>query len=188
MKAGVPELSHAVEYGHASRRLALARNLLLISCFGFKIFLLTSASAPAAVIYETTSPYHHIRVLQEGDLRTLCFDDATESRMSASNPLQGHYEYTEYFHMAWLWNTQLTSVAMIGLGGGSTQRAFEHYYTNVTIETAEIDPGVVEVARQYFNFKESARQRVEISDGRMFLRRSTAKRDLIILDAYVQGR
>src|SRR5260370_10016679 len=111
-----------------------------------------------------------------------------ESRMSVSNRLQGHFEYTEYFHVAWLWNTQLTSVAMIGLGGGSTQRAFEFYYPDVKIETAEIDPLVVQVARQFFDFKESDRQKVQVSDGRVFLRRNTAKRDLIILDAYTQGR
>jgi spermidine synthase len=166
----------------------LARRVIAVWTFALWVLFLACFSSPAVVIYETTSPYHHIRVLQEGDLRSLCFDDATESRMSISNPLQGHFEYTEYFHMAWLWNTQLTSVAMIGLGGGSAQKMFEHYYTNVTIETAEIDPGVVEVARHYFNFKESARQKVQITDGRVFLRRNTAKRDLIIMDAYVQGR
>src|SRR5882724_1693440 len=150
--------------------------------------LLACSSAFGAVIYEVTSPYHHIRILEQGDMRTLCFDDALESRMSISNPLQGHFEYTEFFHMAWLWNTQLTSVVMIGLGGGSTQRAFESYYPNVKIETAEIDPLVVQVARDFFDFKESDRQKVQISDGRVFLRRNTAKRDLIILDAYTQGR
>src|SRR5205823_15036129 len=90
--------------------------------------------------------------------------------------------------MPWLWNTQITSVVMIGLGGASTQRSFEFYYPSVTIETAEIDPLVVQVARQFFDFKESERQKVQVSDGRVFLRRSTARRDLIILDAYIQGR
>jgi hypothetical protein len=37
--------------------------------------------ASASVIYEATSPYHNVRVLEAGGLRTLCFDDATESRM-----------------------------------------------------------------------------------------------------------
>ena len=142
----------------------------------------------ASVIYEAASPYHNIRVVQDGDLRILCFDDAWESRMSVANPAQGHFEYTEYFHMPWLWNTQITSVVMIGLGGASTQRAFERQYPNVTVETAEIDPLVVQVARQFFDFQESDRQKVQVSDGRVFLRRSTARRDLIILDAYVQGR
>jgi spermidine synthase len=121
-------------------------------------------------------------------LRTLCFDDATETRMSVQDPLKGHFEYTEYFHMAWLWNTQLTNVLMIGLGGGSVQRAFENDYPNVKIETVEIDPVVVQVAKDYFNFKESGRQKVHVEDGRVFLRRSTARFDLILLDAYLGGR
>jgi spermidine synthase len=104
------------------------------------------------------------------------------------DPLKGHFEYTEYFHMPWLWNTNITSVLMIGLGGGSTQLAFEHYYPAVRVDSVEIDPLVVRVAKQYFKFHESERQRVFVEDGRMFLRRSQTNYDLIILDAYVQGR
>ena len=166
-----------------------------ISVFGIRILGLAiisanlgASAASTAVLYETTSPYHHIRVLEEAGLRTMCFDDALESRMSVRSPLEGHFEYTEYFHLAWLWNTQITSVVIVGLGGGSAQRAFEYYYPNVTIETAEIDPIVVDVAEQFFGFKTSERQKVQVSDGRLFLRRNTKSRDLIILDAYVQGR
>jgi spermidine synthase len=90
--------------------------------------------------------------------------------------------------MGWLWNTQLTNVLMIGLGAGTSQRAFEHYYPGVTIDTVEIDPVVVRVAREYFKFTESARQKVHEADGRVFLRRSTARYDSIILDAYVTSR
>jgi spermidine synthase len=107
--------------------------------------VLLTQPACATVIYEVTSPYHHIRVKDEGEFRILSFDDAPETRISLKDPLQGHFEYTEYFHMAWLWNTQLNHVLMIGLGGGSAQRAFEHYYPRLSIETAEIDRAVVEV-------------------------------------------
>lgn len=140
------------------------------------------------VVYEKTSPYHHIRVIDDNGYRLLCFDDAWETRISLDNPLQGHFEYTQYFHMPWLWNTQLTSVLMIGLGGGSTQTAFAHYYPELKVETAEIDPAVIQVARDYFHFNQSGRQKVTAADGRMFLRQSAAKYDLIILDAYVRGR
>ena len=150
--------------------------------------LLAGSPAPAALIFETTSAYHHIRVFDEAGIRTLCFDDAWETRMSTSDPWQGHFEYTEYFHMPWLWKTNLARVLMIGLGGGSTQRSFEHYYPDVHIETVEIDPAVVQVARTCFGFQESDRQKVHVEDGRMFLRRSTTLQDLVIVDAYVQGR
>jgi spermidine synthase len=149
---------------------------------------LTGSSAAARVAYETTSPYHHIRVLDDGHFRTLCFDDALETSMSIQNPLTGHFEYTEYFHLAWLWNTNISSVLIVGLGGGSAQRSFEHYYPQVKIESVEIDPAVLQVAKDYFNFRESDRQRVHLQDGRMFLRRTASQYDVILLDAYVQGR
>lgn len=150
--------------------------------------LLACPLARADQIFEVTSTYHHIRVVDEDGLRTLYFDDAPESRMFMQDPFRGHFEYTEYFHMAWLWNAQLTNVLMIGLGAGTSQRAFEHYYPGVTVETVEIDPMVVRVARDYFKFTESARQKVHEADGRVFLRRSTARYDSIILDAYVTSR
>jgi spermidine synthase len=150
--------------------------------------LLLSPSLRAETLWEVTSAYHHIRVVDQGGLRTLYFDDAEETRMSLQDPLKGHFEYTEYFHMPWLWNSQITNVLMIGLGGGSVQRSFAHYYPGVKLETIEIDPAVVRVARSYFNFKESESQKVQVEDGRVFLRRTRAQYDLIILDAYVQSR
>ncbi len=153
------------------------------------LYLLFAVSSPAAnQVFETTSAYHHIRVVDDLGLRTLFFDDATQTRMSLGDPSQGHFEYTEYFQMPWLWNTQLTSVLIIGLGGGSTQRAFERYYPDVSVQSVEIDPIVVQIAKSYFGFAESERQKIAVEDGRMFLRRSQARYDLIILDAYVQGR
>ena len=153
----------------------------------FVLFPLLSDGA-AKVVFETTSAYHHIRVVEDKGLRILYFDDAPETSMSIANSLQGHFEYTEYFHMAWLWNTNISSVLMIGLGGASTQRSFAHYYPAVKIETVEIDPSVVEVAGAYFGYVESELQKVHVEDGRLFLRRTSTRYDLLILDAYVQGR
>ena len=159
----------------------------------FVLVLLISTLLPfragaGQLIYETTSPYHHIRVMDENGMRTLLFDDAQETRMQISNPLNGHFEYTEYFHMAWLWNTNIQAALMIGLGGGSAQKTFHYYYPDLTIDSVEIDPSVVQVARNYFSYEESDRQKIHIEDGRLFLRRSSGKYDLLILDAYVQGR
>src|ERR1044071_891116 len=146
------------------------------------------ADCGAAVVFETTSPYHHIRVLDEAGTRTLSFDGSAETRMSLQNPLQGHFEYTEYFHMPWLWNSQLTNVLMIGLGGASTQRAYQHTYPGVRVETAEIDPVVVRAAKDYFGLQESENQQVHVSDGRGFLRRGGGPYGAILGDAYRRNR
>jgi spermidine synthase len=155
---------------------------------GLAVMGLFPATLQARVIYEITSTYHHIRVVDQAGIRTLFFDNAPQTQLALQDPLKGHFEYTEFFHLAWLWNPHLTNALMIGLGGGSAQRAFAHYYPDLTLQTVEIDPAVLQVARDYFEFKETPRQQVAVSDGRVFLRRSQARYDLIVLDAYVEGR
>jgi spermidine synthase len=145
-------------------------------------------SSNPITVFETTSVYHHIRVIDQDGVRTLRFDGAPQTRMALLNPLQGHFEYIDYFHMPLLWNPGMTNILMIGLGGGSSQRLFQRYHTNITVETVEIDPVVVDVARDYFQFAESPSQKVHVADGRVFLRRSNAKYGAIIMDAYVHHR
>ena len=158
---------------------------------GITVFTLLASvawSAQGQVVFETTSPYHHIKVADYDRMRILHFDASTQSRMSLDNPLEGHFEYTEYFHMPWLWNDKIENVLMIGLGGSSIQRAYQAYYPEVTITTVELDPKVVAVAKAFFHFQETDRMKVIVGDGRQHLRRTRQKYDLIILDAYTANR
>jgi spermidine synthase len=163
----------------------------LLSCL---LVLAKSSAAPqGTIVFETISAHHHIRVVdsyQESPqgIRTLSFDGSMETRMSLNDPAQGHFEYTEHFHMPWLWNGLITNLLVIGLGGASTQRSWARYYPHVVVETVEIDPIVRDVAKRFFHFKETPQQIVHVSDGRVFLRRSEAKYDAILMDAYVQNR
>jgi len=146
------------------------------------------ATAQSQIVFQTVTPHHSIQVIDQGDLRILSFDGAQQTRMSLRDPLTGHFQYTELFHMALLWHMDLTNVLMVGLGGGSVQRSFAHYYSNVTVETVEIDPEVVRIAREYFAFKESPQQRVHVSDGRAFLLRTRRRFGAIFMDAYTENR
>ena len=154
----------------------------------FVSLLCSVLSARAIVVFSTYSPYHYIEVVDEGGVRTLSFNGSRETRMNRDNPLQGHFEYTEYFHMPWLWNTNIKRVLMIGLGGGSTQRSYQHYYTNVMVDSVELDPEVVKVAKSYFRVTETPTHRIHLQDGRIFLRRTTHIYDVILMDAYSTTR
>src|SRR5438046_9954831 len=122
------------------RRLPTYVRSAFVVLSGGLIALSNSCAGSASIAFEATSAYHHIRVIDQDGLRTLSFDGSMESRMSLREPLKGHFEYTEYFHMPWLWNGQLTNVLMIGLGGGSTQRPSQHYYPQVMLDGLEHDP------------------------------------------------
>src|SRR3954464_10396747 len=109
----------------------------------------------SGVVFEETSPYHHLRVVDHFDMRRLSFDGSTESRISLVDPYLGHFEYTKLFHMVWLWNPSITNILMMGLGAGTTKRTFQRYYPETHTETIELDPMVLEVAKGFFQFQES---------------------------------
>ena len=69
------------------------------------------------VQYRTTSAHNQITVEESGPHRLLRFNGSMETRMWIKNPLWGHFEYTEYFHMPLLWNPKPKRVLMLGLGG-----------------------------------------------------------------------
>jgi spermidine synthase len=142
------------------------------------------SSAQRVVQFDRISLYHSIQVYDENNVRTLSFNGSWETTMSLANPLAGHFEYTEYFQMPWLWNHDIKRVLMEGLGGGSTPRAYQHYYTNVMVDVVEIDPVVVEVAKKYFTVTETPKLKIQIEDGRVFLLHSTNTYDVILMDAY----
>jgi spermidine synthase len=147
-----------------------------------------AAQTDRQVVFERVSAYHHIQVYDEEGLRTLAFNGSSESRMSLTDPLAGHFEYIEYFQMPFVWNPNIKRALMAGLGGGSAQRAYQHYFTNVMVDTVEIDPAVVQVAREYFNVTETPTLRIHTEDARQFLRRATNLYDVILMDAYATTR
>ena len=63
-------------------------------------------------------------------------------------------------------------------------RTFHQSFPAMEIDSVEIDPEVIEVAREFFEFREDPRQRVHSGDGRAFLARARERFDLILLDAY----
>lgn len=162
-----------------------AKTLLWAMILGAAV---AGAAEEGTVIFERVSAYHHIQVLDDAGLRRLSFNGSWETKMSLADPLQGHFEYTEYFQMPWLWNPDIRRVLMAGLGGGSTQRAYQHYYTNVLVDTVEIDPVVVGVAEQYFFLTNRLNLQIHTNDARVFLRRTTNVYDVIIMDAYATTR
>jgi spermidine synthase len=165
------------------------KSILRVSAVCLPILFATLVpAAEKKVIFERVSAYHQMQVYDEAGVRTLSFNGSWETKMSLTNPLVGHFEYTEYFQMPWLWNHDIKRVLMEGLGGGSTSRAYQHYYTNVMVDTVEIDPVVIDVAKKFFNVQETPTHRIHTNDGRIFLRQTTNRYDVILMDAYSTTR
>ena len=148
-------------------------------------------SVDGQVRYRANSKYNQITVEDQGGYRLLRFNGSMETRMWLGNHLRGHFEYTEYFQLPLLWNPNAKRVMIMGLGGGSAQRAFAAYYPDIHVDTVELDPMVVQVATdgRYFNVQQNAKHKIHVGDGRQFIRVNKAiKYDAIAMDAYTSNK
>jgi spermidine synthase len=76
---------------------------------------------------------------------------------------------------------------MLGLGGGTITTYLGRLMPEPRIDTVELDPGVINAAKQYFGIRETERVRYLEGDGRVYLNRNKAPYDLILVDAYHGG-
>ena len=146
--------------------------------------LLFGAPGEKGVVYQSQSLYHHIYVVDQGDVRVLRFDNAPQSGMYLGRPFDSAYPYPDYLHLALALNPEIEDVLVIGLGAGLAPKRFARDYPDMTVDVVEIDPEVVKVAREYFGFPGDEKVKVHVMDGRVYLRDTAKKYDLIMVDAY----
>ncbi len=147
--------------------------------------------ANAAQIHAERSLYRNMIVTEEDGLRCLTFrrlgtgDRQTCYRLS--NPKELVFPYTKMMLGALYLNPNPARVLVIGLGGGTLPMTLRALLPDVHIDTVEIDPAVVKVAREYFNFRTDAKMEVFREDGRVFVKKqmkTDIKYDIIMLDAF----
>jgi spermidine synthase len=159
--------------------------------------MLLTALVPAAVladpplIHSERSLYRQVFVYGDSSTRCLCFTReckiGRQSCIDLQQPNRLMFEYTQMMLGSLLLDPDPQSILIIGLGGGTLPRTLGRLLPDADIDVVEIDPAVVSVASQYFNYQPGAHQHVYEEDGRAYVRRMlrTDKRyQLIMLDAY----
>jgi len=136
------------------------------------------------ILLEKDSVYHRIRVHEDASWRYLRFDRSLQGGMLLKDPTISPLRYTDYVHLAWLFTPTIQRMLVVGLGAGSIPKRFLWDYPQLSVESVELDPMVVDVARQYFAVADSPRHRVIVQDGRQYVRRAEGSYDVILMDAY----
>jgi len=143
------------------------------------------------IVYEVQSKYQLITVRDTASgYRQLIFDgrfdgsDAIQSEMNLANHEELTLSYAKHIMAALPVAARTRRILIVGLGGASMQRYLHRLLPDAVIETAELDPDMLDVAAKYFFFKQDARQIVHLGDGRDFIENSKDKYDIIFLDAF----
>lgn len=157
--------------------------------------LLAALAAPAAtqVIYTKRSVYRNIMVTDEGDRVCMAFRlrsgavNSTQSCMFKDDHDRLVFDYTRMVMGGLALVPEPKRILIAGLGGGSIPRVFRELLPKTQVDVAEIDEAVVEVARDYFDFKEGGGVRIIVKDARVYVKQAArfgVKYDLVILDAF----
>ena len=165
--------------------LTTSRRALLQSASAALSFAVTRVRAED---YVRESAYNYIIVTHNQSIVWLRrVENGKElSAIDLKQPERQVIPYTRYLFLPALVNPQPHSVLSIGLGAGAFNRLFNLAFPGSRLTTVEIDPMIVDIARDFTGFTESQNNCVEIADGRRFLNRSDAHWDWIVLDAYVR--
>lgn len=79
---------------------------------------------------------------------------------------------------------QLDRILVLGVGAGNIPMFLRKHYSDAQIDVVDIDPQIIDLAKQYFNFLEDDLLQAHVQDGRVFIENTQKPYDLIFLDAY----
>jgi spermidine synthase len=146
-------------------------------------------AAHGELLHETESAYNHIQVLKYGDEVWLQLNEG-QGVHSIHNPNEvlvgGVWDFfliAPYFNAPPYTADEVNSLALLGSAAGTVAKEYTAIYGPIPIDSAEIDPEIIRVGREYFAMNE-ANVDVVAQDGRYFLANSPRAYDVIAVDAY----
>ena len=154
------------------------------------LFLLTNCAtlkAEQKTLYEQPSPYGLILVTEDKPgFRTLYFErgGALQSVVKLGDPDHLELPYAKAMLSGLALCEAPRRILIVGLGGGTLAKFLHKHYPQAVIDAVDIDPDVIKVARQFFEFREDDNLQAHVSDGRKFIEDRPGVYDLIFLDAF----
>jgi spermidine synthase len=147
----------------------------------------TVASAQEKVLYQKQSPYSLVVVTEdEQGMRTLRFGTGgvRQSVAKVGDPDHLELPYAPVMLSGLALCPEPKRILVVGLGGGSIPSFLHKHYPKTRIDAVEIDPVVVDVARQFFGLNEGETLKAYVQDGRQFIEERPNTYDIIFLDAF----
>ena len=136
-------------------------------------------------------------VRQHDSTRSLFFirpngSELLESQINFKYPDVLQVAYTKEMIGVYAFVPNMKDALLIGVGGGGMVHALQSYHPLLNLDAVEIDPVVVEFAKDYFGVKDkkadttTGKTSVITQDGFDFLAQTQNRYDVIYMDAFLQ--
>lgn len=141
------------------------------------------------IIDERDTLYSHVQVLEwfnkkfNERVRMLKINVENHSSMSLDSDKLIN-RYSEYYHLVRHFMPEFQHALILWWAGYSFPKDYLRLYSDKTIDVVEIDPGITEVAREFFFLKDNPRLKIFHEDARVYLNKNTTKYDVIYGDAF----
>ena len=132
---------------------------------------------------------HSIEISEEGGVRYLHFGSSwVQGAMRLRKPEALELEYTREMLTCLLWRDWALwprNILLIGLGAGSLAKFLSRHLPRARLHVAEVDPRIPAFAEAHFGLPvDAARLQIDIADGSTFVRGSSKRFDLILVDGF----
>ncbi|MDD3237432.1 MAG: fused MFS/spermidine synthase [Candidatus Gastranaerophilales bacterium] len=135
------------------------------------------------ILFETDSDFHQIKVIENEIGRFLHYKDTYQAGFIDTSFYKGNLPYINYFLIPYFMNPDIKKILLIGMGTGKIVNDFEIMFDKLKkIDVVDIEENILPIAKEYFDFKESKLFNFHLQDGRIFLRNTKTKYDLIVVD------
>ncbi len=160
------------------------RRLVLIVIMLAVVFILGRSYGQLDVVADIDTAYNRVWVVDKGNIRVLSVGGVSESAIYLSGNPELVFGYTRLYQLVEHFMPGVKRALMLGGAGYTYPRDFLRKNPQATIDVVEIDPGMTQIARDYFRLKDDPRLRVIHEDGRIFLNESSETYDVFFGDAF----
>ena len=151
----------------------------------FTLFL-PGEQTDGKIVYQTESAYNLIQVKKIKNLHTLILNGGIRAHSIYRKGLTSTGSYYDFMLLG-PFLTQSKNLLILGMGAGTSLRQFQINFPNLHIDAVEIDPKIVAVGKQFFDWSENSNLNIFIEDARPFLDQTTKQYDLIEVDIFKGG-
>lgn len=117
------------------------------------------------VIYETDSDLNgHIRIVDVGKTRRLVVENTVQS-LNADSPSCPKLYWGQLVDSLKKRTPEIDKCLILGLGGGTTAHLLSRSFPEIEITTVELDPTMVNIAKQFFDLDSIPNHRVILDDA-----------------------
>ena len=149
-------------------------------------------------LFALDTAYHRVLILDSQSetkrpLRSLVTDPlGSQSMMFRDAPAELAGSYSKYYDLGFWMRPAAKRALLIGGGAYSYPKHVQEKWPDVHLDVVELDPGMTQIARTFFEYKDSSNVHIFHEDARTFIQRansgsSSEPYDLIFLDAFASS-